>query len=233
MHPKELLFLLLFLTYPGFAQQDTLSTYVLGAGQDSYFGFYVTGTGSYPIAKNKSVTFYANFWTNPVFGNASTGTDFWTEVGTGINFTCLNQQFNFNPTLGFTYGKVLSGGEKGVLGDGLVPGALASFHNRRIDINAGAVWFKALQHTGPVTTDYVWFWFVPGYRLSNHLTAGIHLEDFYQSRQTGAIPRNLYLWMGPYLQFNFKNGVFLKVAAGYDPINHSFIKINTNIPLTN
>ena len=233
MQQTKLLFLLLFLTCPALAQSDSLSSFALGIGQDSYFGFYLSGNGSHPVGKNKSVTFYANFWTNPAFGNASTGTDFWTEVGTGVNFTLAEGRLNLNPSLGFTYGKVLSGGEKGVLGDGVVPGLLAALRTRRADVNAGSYWFKSLQHAGPVTTDYLWIWLTPGYRWDRHLTTGVHLEDFYQSRLTGGVDRNLYLWIGPYVQFTFRNGAFLKAAGGYDAINKSFIKINANIPLTN
>ena len=233
MQQTKLLFLLFFLTPSAFAQSDSLSSFALGIGQDSYFGFYLSGAGSHPVGKNKNVTFYANFWTNPAFGTPSTGTDFWTEVGAGVNFTLASGRLNANPTLVFTYGKVLSGGEKGVLGDGLVPGLLAGLRTRRADVNAGAYWFKSLQKTGPVTTDYLWFWLVPGYRWDRHLTTGIHLEDFYRSRLTGATDRNLYLWIGPYAQFTFRNGAFLKAAGGYDAVNKSFIKINANIPLTN
>ena len=175
MQQPKLLFLLLFITCPAFAQADTLSSFALGIGQDSYFSFYLSGTGSHPIGKNKSATFYASFWTNPASVNASTGTDFWTKVGTGINFTLANQQLNVNSTFGFTYGKVLSG-------DGLVPGLLASLRTRRTDANAGVFWFKSLQKMGPVTTDSLWFWVVSGYRWNHHLTTGLHLEDFYQSR---------------------------------------------------
>lgn len=230
---KVLPLLVLLLSVAGLqAQEDSLSHFTLSLGQDSYFGFYVTGAGSYSFSKKASVTFYTNYWANPAFGTASTGTDFWTEVGGGINFTLWHEKLNVNPSLGFTYGKALSGGERGVLGDGIVPSVTAIFSNGHHEINAGIVWFKSLRQEGPVTIDYLWAWFAPGRKLNRRLTAGIHLEAFYLSRMTAESPGHLYQWVGPYLQYNFPKGTLIKAAGGYDTINKSFIKLNISTSLT-
>jgi hypothetical protein len=49
---------------------------------------------------------------------------------------------------------------------------------------------------------------------------------------SGAEAANLYMWVGPFVQYTFPKGVFIKAAAGYDAINDGFIKININIPLS-
>jgi hypothetical protein len=231
---KKLLPLLVLLLFAAGvqAQEDSLSSFTLSLGQDSYFGFYVTGSGSYSLSKQASITFYTNYWANPAFGTASTGTDFWTELGGGVSFSLCGQRLVVNPSLGFTYGKALSGGERGVLGDGIVPSLTATLSRSRAEINAGIVWFKALRKEGPVTVDYVWAWFAPGRKINQRVTAGIHLEEFYLSRMTAERPKHLYQWVGPYLQYNFPKGTFIKAAGGYDTINKSFIKLNISTSLT-
>jgi hypothetical protein len=214
------------------AQESNPSSLTINIGQDSYFGFYVSGYGTRELSKKTSLTFYSNYWANPAFGNATTGTDFWTEVGTGLNFVLFKDKLNLNPTLGFTYGKVLSGGEKGVLGDGIVPAITGFFSDKYTETTFGAVWFKALRKEGPVTIDYYWLWISPGYKFNSLFTAGALLEDFYLSRMSGAKAANLYLWVGPFVQYTFPKGAFIKAAAGYDAINDSFIKINISIPLS-
>ncbi|MDO1450280.1 hypothetical protein Q0590_28630 [Rhodocytophaga aerolata] len=212
--------------------QESNSTFTLGIGQDSYFGFYVSGNGTHSLSDKTSLTFYANYWANPAFGNAVTGTDFWTEVGAGVNFTLFQERLSINPSLGFTYGKVLSGGQKGVLGDGIVPALFGSFANTYTETTFGAVWFKALRTEGPTTVDYCWIWFSPGYKFTSKITAGALVEDFYLSRMSGAKATNLYLWLGPFVQYTFPKGAFLKAAAGFDAINDGFIKVNIGIPLS-
>jgi hypothetical protein len=223
---------LFFLFLQAKAQESNPSSFTLSVGQDSYFGFYVSGNGSHSLSDKTSLTFYTNYWANPAFGNAATGADFWTEVGGGFNFILFKERLNINPSLGFTYGKVLSGGQKGVLGDGVVPALFGSLNNKYTETTFGAVWFKSLRAEGPVTVDYYWVWFSPGYKFTSKVTAGAHFEDFYLARMSGAEAANLYLWVGPFVQYTFPKGVFIKATAGYDAVNDGFIKININIPLS-
>lgn len=233
MNKATLIFILSLLFLQVHAQESNPSSFTLSIGQDSYFGFYVSGNGTHSLSDKTSLTFYANYWANPAFGNTLTGTDFWTEVGTGVNFSLAGKKLNLNPSLGFTYGKVLSGGEKGVLGDGIVPALFGSFTNKYTETTFGAVWFKALRNEGPVTVDYYWVWLSPGYKFNNKITAGALIEDFYLARMSGHPASNLYLWLGPFVQYTFPKGVFIKAAAGYDVINDGFIKVNISIPLSN
>lgn len=232
MYKAFLIISFFFLCLQVQAQESNPSSFTLGIGQDSYFGFYISGNGTHTLSDKTSLTFYANYWANPAFGNPTTGTDFWTEVGAGLNFTLLENKLTINPSLGTTYGKVLSGGEKGVLGDGIVPALFGSFNNTFSETTFGGVWFKALRKEGPVTVDYYWLWLSPGYKFSSKVTAGALIEDFYLSRMSGGKATNLYLWMGPFIQYTFPKGVFIKAAAGYDAINDGFIKVNISIPLS-
>ncbi len=228
---KILLLFLLFTCGSVKAQEDTLSTITLNISQDSFLGFYLSGIGSTPISNNLSLTLYGNYWTNPAFGNASVGTDFWTELGAGVCYTFLNGQAYINPTMGFTYGKLLSGGEKGVLGDGIVPGIAAGFAGNRLDLNGTLVFYRALRKQGPVHMDLRWWFVAPGYKFNNKYTAGLHVEELAITRITESTPQRLFMWVGPYIQFNIRNGAFLKAAGGFDAVNKSFIKLNLSIPL--
>lgn len=60
-------------------------TFAVQFSQDNAFGFLPSATGSFPVSPDWSFTFYGNFWTNPFYGTASTGSiDLWMETGIGM-----------------------------------------------------------------------------------------------------------------------------------------------------
>jgi hypothetical protein len=216
----------------GFSQVSDSTGYLsVSISQDSYFGFYMGTFGSYKVKERTSLTVYASYWANPAYGTAALGTDFWTEVGGGVDFASRNDKVHFNPTLGIMYGKVLSGGDKGVLGDGIVPTLFLSVNGSTIQTQVFSTYFKSLRNEGPVTTDFIWWWVNSVYSFSRVFKAGVLVDHFYMSRSTGSDPRSLYLWMGPLIQLNFPGDAVFKFSGGYDDVNHEYIKVNLAFPI--
>lgn len=228
------LFLLTFLACHfsnSFAQTDSTSALTVTIGQDSYFGFYVSTFSSYKWKRFVDVTVYSNLWANPAFGTISTGTDFWTEVGGGLDFSVGEGNVHINPMVGLTYGKVLSGGTKGVVGDGIVPSLIITANKSSLSFSAFSSWFKALRHEGAQTFDYLWSGASATYQVSPAIHLGILSEHFILSRATNEQPKNLYFWIGPLIQVDAA-GAGLKVSGGYDAENGEFLKLNLVVPIT-
>jgi hypothetical protein len=227
------LIMMVLLSYSGASAQvsDSTSSLYVSVGQDSFFGFYAGIYGMHRINKTTSFTLYSNYWANPAYGNSATGTDFWTEVGAGVDFASANGAFHVNPALGFTYGKVLSGGEKGVLGDGIVPSVLTTFSIGKVQTQVSSIYFKALRTEGPVTTDYLWSWVNSVYSFSPAFRAGILVDHFFLMRTTGGTSQNLYLWIGPLIQINFPHDAVFKVSGGYDKVNKEYLKVNLSLTI--
>lgn len=211
------------------------STLSVTATQDPAFGFYPLVNGSFGLKPNLSLTFYGIFWTNPSFANAPAGTDWWLETGTGLSFT-LAEGLLLNPSIGFTHGKLLSGGQQGVIADGMVPN-LAVFYNKgRFESELYGAYYKSLRKEGPVTTDYFLGWLYAGTVLHKHVSAGAHYEQFRITRITDGNPQSLYHWLGVYLKFSLDKGYFFRFSGGKNFTDNSgypaeFYRLGLFLPL--
>jgi hypothetical protein len=233
-----LLFEILLLCATGLAAQDQKvsdnGTFSLALSQDDIFGFYPAVYGSLPIKTNLDLTLYGIFWTNPSFGTLANGADSWLETGFGLGIPSANGTLFFNPFIGFTHGKLLSGGQSGVIGDGIVPGVAAVYNKDNLECEIFGSWYKALRKEGPVTADYILYWFLPGYKVSRRVTAGLHYEGFVLSRLTGSNAEMQYHVLGAFVKFNAGERFIFRFSAGknlkkefYSP---DFYKLNLLIP---
>ncbi len=240
---KKNSFLLLFLlcfTNNLFAQLDTdikaPSTFAVAINQDNAFGFYPSVFGSFGLNENLSFTYYGILWTNPTYGNiAAGGIDNWLEAGAGLSFLTADNRMLVNPFIGFTHGKLLSGGENGVIGDGIVPGITSFYLTDKWDIELFAAYYKALRKEGPVTFDYFLYWALPGYIINEHVTLGVHHESFILTRETEGESFPLYQWLGGFVKFTVDNKYIFRFSAGKnfktDFNSGDFYKLTVFIPL--
>lgn len=196
--------------------QDTLPepTLAFTLPHDPSFGFYPVVTGSFGLKPNLSFTFYGIYWTNPGFANAfPAGTDWFLEAGAGVSFFPA-EGLLLNPSIGFTHGKLLSGGTEGVIADGMVPNLAAFYNKGRLETEFYAAYYKSLRKEGPVTTDYFLGWLYAGAVLHQYVSVGLHYEQFDITRITGGEDQNLYRWLGPYVKFTLPKGYFFRFSAG-------------------
>lgn len=212
------------------------SSITLVFNQDNAFGFYPAVFGSVGVTAGASATFYGIFWTNAAFGSPATVTDLWTEVGAGWSWSVLGNRLLLNPTLGITNGKLLSGGQQAVVGDGIVPGLTGFYLDDRFEVELFGAYYKALRREGPVTSDYALYWIYPGIRFSRVFSAGFHAESFQLTRTDGADPETLYTWVGGYLKATVKEKYALRFSAGKNLTEGSdyaaeYYKMNLVIPL--
>jgi hypothetical protein len=210
--------ILLFISILGMAQEVSYdkmpSTFTLFINQDNAFGFYPAVGGSFGLNDRLSATFYSIFWTNAIYGTPDFGTDLWTEMGVGLSFTEMNDKVFLNPSIGFTHGKLLSGGTYGVPFDGIVPNfvGLVSAGSFESEIYAG--WYKALRKEGEESFDYMLYWIYSGVILSDHLSLGAHYEGFALTRRTTGSGEYLYHWLGGYVKLNIDNAYTVRFSAG-------------------
>lgn len=195
-------------------ESEPPSTFSILLNQDNAFGFYPQVAGSFPINDKLSFSFYSIFWSNAAYGSPDLGTDLWTEMGVGLSFNAFGDKMIINPSLGFTHGKLLSGGEKSVPFDGIVPNALAFVFTKKFEAELFASYYKALKKEGPETFDYFLYWAYPGVVLSDHVSVGGHYEGFALTRSTSGASEMLYHWLGAYVKFNINNTYTLRFSTG-------------------
>jgi hypothetical protein len=239
---KKKLFFWLFMAYAIFTslkikaqnRDSTQREDILKANfsQDSFFGFFMNVQATIPLKKsNHSFVMYANYWANPAFANLNTGTDFWTEMGGGVQFFQSQKPYNFLLTLGITSGRVLSGGNTAVMGDGIVPAITFNYTQNNIDLQLFANYFKYLRKAGKINTDYLWTGGYVGYLFSKKISAGFHFEEFYQTFRTNEIDKSLYRWSGLYFQMIAKKRYEMKFISGLELLNQTevtdFYRIST------
>ena len=179
--------LLIFTAFNSNAQKKKelpASTFSFNIPYDNMFGFYPSANGSFGIRENLSFTYYGTLWNNPSFGSPNTGTDNWLETGFGFSMVTKNRKWLFNPALALTHGKLLSGGEEGVIADGIAPSMSVFFQDGVMELEAFAVWYKALRKEGLFTNDFTLFWLLPGFAINEKITLGLHYEGFVSTRQS-------------------------------------------------
>lgn len=216
-------------------QEKLPATFAVQILQNNAAGFYPLVLGSFGLSHKLSFTYYGVFWTNPSFGTLETGNDLWFEYGAGLGFKAANGDLFLNPSLGFTNGKFLSGGNQNVVGDGIVPSLFALYHKGHFEAEFYLSYYKALREEGPVTRDFILNWVLPGVNISDHLAVGVHYEQFVNTRVTGGEGASVYQWLGGYVRLTAGKGYSLRVSAGKNlyegAIAPEFYKISVFLPL--
>lgn len=217
------------------------STFGITLNMENAFGFYPVMYGSLGLSSTLDLTFYGVMWTNPSFGLPQTtfSSDLWIENGFGLGFNMFNGNAYVSPSLGFTHGKFLSGGDESVAFEGIAPNLSLYFYPGRMDTE---VYFSFYQHfrdkvTDPVnrsTADVIFYWVTPGYWVSKNVSVGIHYEGVFLKFGEGDF-ESAYHWLGPYIKFRTKGKYDFRFMAGRNlkegVYAQEFYKLTTNIPL--
>ena len=204
--------------------------------QNNVGGFFPVFLGHINLKPNLNATWYSVFWTNPSFGTLDVGGDLWLETGAGIGFSSPNGKLYVNPSIGFTHGKLLSGGEKTAIGDGIVPSVLALYNDKFFEFEFYLAYYKALRKEGPVTKDFILNWIAPGIKVNKSFSIGAFYEQFVLTRITEGDPHSIYQWLGPYIKVPVGDGHFVRFAGGKNLANqeatgNEFYKISAFITL--
>ena len=213
-----LILVLILLALPVFGQKKKElppSTFSLNIPYDNMFGFYPAAYGSFGIKENLSFTYYGILWTNPSFGSPTTGTDNWLETGFGLSMMTKNEKWLLNPALALTHGKLLSGGEEGVIADGIAPSMTVFFQDGVMELETFIIWYKALRKEGLFTNDYVLYWLLPGFVINDKISLGLHYEGFVSTRQSfrkGS--EQLYQAVGGYAKFTVGGRYVFRLSMG-------------------
>lgn len=84
-----------------------------------------------------------------------------------------------------------------------------------------------LATAAPRNNDFLHWWVNGGvkpwaeaHHAASLLSIGFHFEQLYQTRNRLGDTGNLYTWLGPYLQFKWTNGIYLRFNAGWDLQNN-------------
>ena len=233
-------FLLLFLWGPillsAQESEKVPPTFTVAVNQDNAFGFYPSVFGTFGVNDHLSFSYYGLFWTNPSFDVSGQASQFWTEMGVGLNFNVFNDHLNLNPSVGFTHGNLLSGGPTGVVGDGFVPSITGFLLDERFEAELFFAYYKALRKEGPITADYILYWAYPGIVLHPNVSIGFHYESFILTRTESNNTGVLYTWTGGYIKFTIKEKYALRISAGGNVAEaldfaDEYYKMNLVIPL--
>lgn len=192
--------------------------------QDRFFGFHSIAQVGVPVADTLDVTFYGIFWTIPAFGAGGGGQNLWTEWGAGANFNLLDGNLSVNPQVGVLSGNLLSAtfgaNDVGNIFEGIVPNITMTYGDGLLEGQFYGGWYIALRDgTNGSTADdnnhYIHYWANAGISLVSWLSVGVHWEHLLQTEPAGVANRDLYQFIGPYVEAKAKMG-FLRFAAGAD-----------------
>ncbi len=246
MKPFYYFILLISATASAYGQRDTVplppsSSFGITFTMENAFGFYPVVYGSLGLSEGIDFTYYGALWTNPSFGFPQTtfSSDLWLENSVGLGFKAMDGIAYINPSLGFTHGKFLSGGDQSVAFEGIVPSLALYFKPGNWE---SEIYFSLYQHlrnevTDPInrsTADFIFYWITPGYRISDRFALGVHFEGLFLKFGDASFDSS-YQWLGPYIkfisnkkyEFRFMAGPNLKKGIYAD----EFYKLTTNIPL--
>ncbi len=238
-------FIALFLSLNTNAQEDSISdfqrsSFGLSLTQENAFGFYPVIYGSFGISPTLDLTFYGVMWTNPSFGLPQTtfSSDLWLENSFGLGFHAFGGSWYINPSLGFTHGKFLSGGDQSVAFEGIVPSLSLYINPGKMDME---VFLSLYQHlrdevTDPLnrsTADFLFYWLTPGYWVGKRISLGIHYEGLFLKFGEGDLESS-YQWLGPYIKFRIMEKYDFRFIAGPNlkkgVYSDQFYKLTVNIP---
>ncbi len=153
----------------------------------------------------------------------------------GLGFTTSKGQWYLNPFLGFTHGKLLSGGTRGVIGDGIVPGLFSYFNNGIIEFETFACWYKALRKEGTATFDYALYWIMPGFQVGRNVHLGLLYEGFKLTGGLGQTSESQYQTLGAYVKILAGGKYSFRFSIGHnfkkDIYSSDFYKLQLILPL--
>ncbi len=217
------------------AEEEDHSTFTLQLNQDNTFNFFPVVYGSLPLKKN-DLTFYAVFWTTPIFANPD-GTGSLIEAGMGLGVTKGN--FYINPSLGFVHGTFTNGRNpngqgRPTLGDAIVPSLTSFYKNEKVELEFFCAVYQNLRKETEPYSNYLFFWVLPGIRFKDGISTGLHYEQF-RDIKNGI---GTYTRYGLYGKVTFKKLYELRLSGGlnYTPETNNekkqgdFYKLTVNIP---
>lgn len=219
-------------------QSDSLksdhSTFTLQLNQDNTFGFFPMVFGSIGLKKT-DLTFYAVFWTNPVFANDD-GSGSLIETGIGLGFSKGN--WYINPSLGFTHGSFTNGRDqlgrgRPTIAESIVPGATVFFKSEKLESEFFTAYYHNLRKEIAPQTNYLFIWLLPGVKLNKYFSSGLHYEQFRNISDN--VPS--YERYGLYFKTTFKERYEFRFSAGLNYTGEvgtkaqgDFYKLTVNVP---
>ena len=222
-------------------RDSTNSTFGITLIQENAFGFYPVIYGSIGLSPDLDLTFYGAMWTNPSFGFPQTtfSSDMWLENSFGLGFHAMDGSIYINPSIGFTHGKFLSGGNESVAFEGIVP-SLSLYMNQ--GVFESEIYISLYAHlrdevTDPInrsTAGMLFYWFTPGFWVSHRISLGMHYEGLFLKFGEGSLDSS-YQWLGPYIKIRTKGRYDFRFMAGPNlkegVYANEFYKLTVNIPL--
>jgi hypothetical protein len=190
--------------------------FTISLNQDMFFGFYPTAAISYELSPGVALTSYGILWTRPGFGvDDSGGAGLWTEFGAGAAFSALDRRLRINPQIGMLSGKLLSGGSRPLVGEGIVPNATIDYSDNLIEAQLYFGYYIAVRE--PRQNDFVHYWANAGVKAAKFVSAGAHWEHLILARTRGGDAANIYQWIGPYVQFSLPTAAAaIRLSGGFD-----------------
>lgn len=237
---KRIIFLTaLLFSIIGWSQEEKKekkTSFVIMPIHNSVAGYNNVFLGSLELKDNLNLTFYSIFWNNPNFGNLQTGSDLFLETGVGLGFTAAKGKWYINPTLGFGHGKFLSGGTETRLAEGVIPSVFTVYNSGRFELEAYLAYYKNIRDLGN-SRDLLLNWIIPGFKITNHFSAGAFYEQFTQVQTDDNLYEDtIYQFLGAYAKLSLKNGIWFRLAAGPNlatdlGTSKEFYKVQAFIPL--
>jgi hypothetical protein len=189
--------------------------------QDLNFGFYPVVTGSFGVSPTFSVTGYGILWTNPVYNARPNGEGTLTEFGAGISYFSPNEKLFVNPQLGITNGNFASSDTTGIFAEGWVPSTLVLYNSGRFELESFGTLYIPLRGNQPVTQTFAIYWILPGFKVTENLSAGLHYEGYAITKKTNANPEQLYQRWGGYVKMTFNKNYWIRFSMGADAVDKS------------
>ncbi len=197
----------------------------IALNQDVFFGFYPTLAASYAISDRLDFTFYSILWTTADF-SFTNGQGLWTEVGLGLNANFMDGALNVNPQIGILNGSLLSGAgapptPRAAAFEGVVPNVTINYDDGLFESEFYMGYYIGTR--GPASNDFLHWWYNAGVRplagsggVGEIFSTGVHFEHLRLTSSNLAGPGNVYMWLGPYVNFTLPNDVGLWFGAGWD-----------------
>ncbi|MEM7371992.1 MAG: DUF6733 family protein [Bacteroidota bacterium] len=215
--------------------ESATGSFAVNILHNSFAGIHPAIFGSIPTKKGPTITYYGVFWSNPAFGNPASGNDFWFEHGAGVAFTAFKQKLLINPSLGFAHGKLLSGHESTVVGDGIIPSVFMHYGSGRLAVDFYFAYYKALRQGPNASTDFIFNWVNPLIQVNKFFSIGAYYEQFVNTRTAEVkSPTSINQWLGGSIKFSAGNGPSLMIAVGKnfsDIGGREFHKISASFPI--
>lgn len=243
---KQLLILTaLLMAFPTLSQEAMTSkkdegnktAFAVKIVHNSVAGFAPFFFANFETKKKFDVSFYSIFWTNPSFGNPSSGSDLLLETGAGLSFNLLDKRLVVNPGIGIGHGKFSSNAQGVRLAESAIPNLYVRYNHKRFDFEGYLAYYKAIREDGNVLTkDYLLNWAAPGIRLNKRIVLGAFYEHFGITRNEASQQRaTIYTWLGGSVKLTLDKGIAFRISAGPNlrsdvGTSNEFYKVSAFIP---